>query len=216
MKFELGLFDDPYVDVDAVARKFDKAEARQLGHDSQRRAMTLLKNEDATLPIKPDTLKIYTDGIDASAITPYAEIADSPRQADIAIIRIDTPWYPVESDNLFAQGFHHGDLNFKDERRKEILDLLKSVPTIVVIYLDRPAVIPEIVENASAVIADYGASDRAVAEVLFGEAQPEGRLPFELPSSMQAVRSQQTDVPDDSESPLFDRGFGLSYQSVVD
>ncbi len=215
MKFELGLFDDPYVDVDSVAGTVGKAEARQLGHDSQRRAMTLLKNETAMLPIEPDTLKIYTDGIDASAITPYAEIADSPQQADIAIIRIDTPWYPVESDNLFAQGFHHGDLNYKDERRKEILYLLKSVPTIVVIYLDRPAVIPEIVENASAVIADYGASDRAVAEVLFGIAKPEGTLPFELPASMEAVRNQKEDVPDDSANPLFERGYGLAYRQQL-
>ena len=212
IKFELGLFNDPYVDVDAVAGTVGKAKARQLGHDSQRKAMTLLKNENATLPMKSNTLKIYADGIDSSAITPYAEIAESPQDADVAILRIDTPWYPVDSDNPFAQGFHHGDLDFKSERKREILDLLQAVPTIVVIYLDRPAVIPEIVENASAVIADYGASDRAVAEVLFGIAKPEGRLPFELPSSMEAVRKQQADVPGDSESPLFESGFGLSYR----
>jgi beta-glucosidase len=173
--------------------------------------MTLLKNENATLPIKPNTLKIYADGIDASAIAPYAEITESLQDADIAILRIDTPWYPVDSENPFARGFHHGDLDFKGERNQEILDLLQTVPTIVVIYLDRPAVIPDIVENASAVIADYGASDRAVAEMLFGIAKPEGRLPFELPSSMEAVRIQHADVPGDSEYPLFERGFGLAY-----
>jgi hypothetical protein len=59
--------------------------------------------------------------------------------------------------------------------------------------------------------ADYGTSDRAVAEVLFGIAIPEGRLPFELPSSMEAVRNQYEDVPGDSESPLFESGFGLAY-----
>jgi len=157
-------------------------------------------------------LKIYADGIEASAITTYAEIAESPQDADVAILRIDTPWYPVNSENQFAQGFHHGDLDFKGERKQDILDLLQTVPTIVVIYLDRPAVIPDIVENATAVIADYGASDQAVAEVLFGIARPEGRLPFELPSSMEAVRNQLTDVPDDSESPLFETGFRLFYQ----
>jgi len=89
---------------------------------------------------------------------------------------------------------------------------LHAVPTIVVIYLDRPAVIPAIVDSASAVIADYGASDRAVAEVLFGIAKPEGSLPFELPSSMEAVRNQYEDVPADSESPLFESAFGLAYR----
>lgn len=215
LKFMLGLFDDPYVDVDAVAALVGRAEARLLGHESQMRAMTLLKNPDtaskAVLPLLPDSLSIYAEGIDAAEISPYANIADSPKDADVAILRINTPWYPVESDNPFAKAFHHGDLDFKGERKTEILDLLQTVPTIVVIYLDRPAVIPDIVKNASAVIADYGASDRAVAEVLFGIAQPEGRLPFELPSSMEAVRQQKADVPGDSESPLFESGFGLAY-----
>lgn len=215
LKFMLGLFDDPYVDVDAVEAQVGRAEARLLGHESQMRAMTLLKNPDtaskAVLPLLPDSLSIYAEGIDAAAISPYANIADSPKDADVAILRINTPWYPVESDNPFAKAFHHGDLDFKGERKTEILDLLQTVPTIVVIYLDRPAVIPDIVKNASAVIADYGASDRAVAEVLFGIAQPEGRLPFELPSSMEAVRQQKADVPGDSESPLFESGFGLAY-----
>ena len=215
LKFELGLFDDPYVDADAVAAKVGRAEARLLGHESQVRAMTLLKNgsaDAAVLPLPTEALKVYVEGIDSSAVSEYAVIADSPEEADVAILRINTPWYPVESDNPFAQGFHHGDLDFKGERKQEILDLSHAVPTIVVIYLDRPAVIPDIVESASAVIADYGASDRAVAEVLFGIARPEGSLPFELPSSMEAVRNQNEDVPSDSQSPLFESGFGLAYR----
>ena len=215
LKFDLGLFDDPYVDADAVAAKVGRAEARLLGHESQMRAMTLLKNgsaDAAALPLPMESLKIYVDGIDSSAVSAYAVIADSPQEADVAILRINTPWYPVESENAFAQDFHHGDLDFKSERKQEILDVLHAVPTIVVIYLDRPAVIPDIVESASAVIADYGASDRAVAEVLFGIARPEGSLPFELPSSMEAVRNQSEDVPRDSQSPLFESGFGLVYR----
>ena len=201
--------------MSAVTAKVGTAEARLLGHESQMRAMTLLKNgsaDAAALPLPTETLKVYVEGIDSSAVSEYAAIADSPQEADVAILRVNTPWYPVESDNPFAQGFHHGDLDFKGERKQEIIDLLHAVPTIVVIYLDRPAVIPEIVQSASAVIADYGASDQAVAEVLFGIAKPEGNLPFELPSSMEAVRNQYEDVPRDSQSPLFESGFGLAYR----
>ena len=89
--------------------------------------------------------------------------------------------------------------------------LLQAVPTIVVLYLDRPAVIPEISGMAKALVAEYGASDTAVLDVLFGKASPEGKLPFELPSSMDAVRNQLTDVPYDSEEPLYRFGFGMSY-----
>ena len=215
MKFELGLFDNPYVDVDAVAATVGNAEWRQLGHDSQMRAMTLLKNaatdSGAVLPLQTASLSVYAEGMDPSAISPYASIANSPQQADVAILRINTPWYAVESENPFARGFHHGDLDFKGEPKQNIHTLLQTVPTVVVIYLDRPAVIPEIVAAAVAVVADYGASDRAVAEVLFGIAKPEGRLPLELPASMEAVRNQDADVPGDSENPLFESGFGLAY-----
>ncbi|NIN37078.1 MAG: glycoside hydrolase family 3 protein, partial [Gammaproteobacteria bacterium] len=69
--------------------------------------------------------------------------------------------------------------------KAEILAILQTVPTIVVINLDRPAVIPEISHEAQALLADFGASDTAVLDVIFGRAKPEGKLPFELPSSME-------------------------------
>ena len=110
-----------------------------------------------------------------------------------------------------ARMFHHGDLDFKGEAKEHIMGVLNKVPTIVDIYLDRPAVIPDITNAAKALIGDFGASDKNVCEVLFGHAQPLGKLPFELPSSMEAVRNQLTDVPYDSESPLFEFGYGLRY-----
>jgi beta-glucosidase len=80
------------------------------------------------------------------------------------------------------------------------------------VYVDeRPAVIPELVAACSAVVAVFGASDEAVLDVLFGRTEPEGRLPFELPSSMAAVREQLPDVPGDSRDPLFVFGHGLRY-----
>ena len=45
----------------------------------------------------------------------------------------------------------------------------------------------------------------------FGRVAPQGTLPFELPSSMEAVRKQRSDVPYDSEHPLFPFGYGLGY-----
>ena len=130
----------------------------------------------------------------------------------LAILRVNTPWVPVETKNPFALGFHHGDLDFKGEALTHILDVCKAVPTVVVVYLDRPAVIPEIAQAAVAVLGDYGASDANVLKVLFGQAQPQGRLPFELPSSMQAVRDQMPDLPHDSKDPLYSFGFGLKYE----
>jgi beta-glucosidase len=141
----------------------------------------------------------------------YAELVDHPGEADFAILRLETPWVPLETKNPLALAFHHGDLDFKGQAKAEILDLLQTVPTIVVLYLDRPAVIPEINGFARALLGEFGASDVAVLDVIFGKASPEGKLPFELPSSMEAVRNQKADVPYDSENPLYPFGFGLSY-----
>lgn len=77
--------------------------------------------------------------------------------------------------------------------------------------MDRPAVIPEINEASGALIADFDCSDEIIMGLIFGEFNPQGKLPFEMPSSMDAVRKQKEDVPYDSENPLYDFGFGLTY-----
>jgi beta-glucosidase len=210
-KFILGLFDNPYVDVEKASQIVGKTEWKKLGEITQRRSFTLLKNDAKTLPLKKGKLKIYVKNVKPEVAALYGTVVDDPKKADFAIIRINTPWYPVETKNPFARGFHHGDLDFKDKEKAEILDLLATVPTIVDIYIDRPAVIPEIATKAKGLLANYGASDAALLDVIFGVAKPEGKLPFELPSSMEAVKNQKEDLPYDSKEPLFKFGFGLRY-----
>lgn len=211
-KFLLGLFDNPYVDVAAAQKIVGNKDFVAKGNAAQRRSITLLKNEGKFLPYRSGQPKIYVKNIDAKVAALYGTVVDDPKKADFAIIRINTPWVPVETQNPFAKGFHHGDLDFKGAEKEEILTLLRSVSTIVDIYLDRPAVIPEISANAKALVANYGASDAALLDVIFGKAKPGGHLPFELPSSMEAVKKQKEDVPYDSENPLYKFGFGLSYE----
>lgn len=210
LKFRLGLFDDPFVDEAQVPHVLGDPASAAAGMGAQQRAMTLLKNEGGLLPLRRGA-KIYARNLDPAAAAGYATLVDAPEEAEAVILRLETPWVPVETDNPFARSFHHGDLDFKGEALAEILGLLGRAPGVVVIYLDRPAVIPEISGAARALLADFGASDAAVLGVLFGETRPEGRLPFELPSSMEAVRAQLPDLPHDSADPLYPFGFGLSY-----
>jgi hypothetical protein len=110
----------------------------------------------------------------------------------------------------------HRCLRNKGEERTRILTLLDSVPTIVDIHLERATVIPDFARRSAALIADFGASDSVVPELVFGRFSPTGRLPFELPSSMEAVRAQKEDVPYDSVDPLFPFDFGMSYIDRVE
>jgi beta-glucosidase len=53
----------------------------------------------------------------------------------------------------------------------------------------------------------------AMGTLVFGRFPPTGKLPFELPSSKDAVRRQLPDVPCDSERPLFPLGHGSTYRT---
>jgi beta-glucosidase len=210
MKFQLGLFDNPFIDPALSSRIFGNPTPVAAGRASQSRAMVLLKNEGQTLPLNKNS-KIFVKNIEETVAANYAEVVGTAEEADSAVLRLSTPWYPVETQNPIARDFHHGDLDFKGEEKEAILKLLQAVPTIVVIGMDRPAVIPEISAAAKGLLVEFGASDEAVLNVIFGKARPEGKLPFELPSSMEAVRKQRSDVPFDSENPLYPFGFGLTY-----
>jgi beta-glucosidase len=210
-KFELGLFDNPFIDEKKAVEIVGNAEFVKAGEESQRRSMILLKNDNKILPLKQGKLKIYVRNVDPKIAAQYGTVVDKPENADIAILRLNAPYYPVESPIMMARMFHHGDLDFKGMQKDSILQLLNTVPTIVDIYLDRPAVIPEISAKARGLLADFGASDAAVLDVIFGKYKPGGHLPIEMPSSMEAVRNQKEDVPYDSKDPLYKFGFGLSY-----
>ncbi len=210
-KFVLGLFDNPYVQVAKASTIVGRADFKALGEATQRRAYTLLKNYKQSLPLQTGKWKIYVKNVDPKLAALYGTVVDDPKKADFAILRVNTPWVPVDTKNPFAKGFHHGDLDFKGQEKADILELMATVPTIVDIYIDRPAVIPEISAKAWGLLADYGASDAALLDVVFGKAKPQGKLPFELPSSMDAVRKQKEDLPHDSYKPLYKFGFGLAY-----
>lgn len=214
-KFRLGLFDQPFVDPQVAVEVVGNVDFRAKGELAQRRSIVLLKNggsqSDTILPLH-DEVPIYVEGIDREVARQYGDVVTSPAEAKLAIIRLDCPFQPREG--LLESFFHAGDLDFKSPEKERILALLESIPTIVDIHLDRPAVIPEIAGKCAALLADLGASDAAVLDVIFGRFQPSGKLPFELPSSMEAVSEQMEDLPHDSKEPVFPFGHGLTYGSA--
>ena len=90
-----------------------------------------------------------------------------------------------------------------------------GVPTVVAINLGSTiGVLPkELLESSKATLMLFDVVDKALLDVIFEYSNPIGKLPLELPSSMETVRNQQEDVPFDTENPLFEYGHGLSYGS---
>jgi len=208
-KFRLGLFDNPYVDEDKAMRITGQKAFREKGKIAQAKSMVLLKN-DAVLPLKEGT-KVYVEGMLTPEIfNSMGTVVKHPKDADVIIKRISTP-FDERNEYFLESFFHQGRLYYSDEEKKEILDLISQKPSIVVAHLERPAILTEIAASSSALFAEFGTSDEVLVKVLFGEAKPEGKLPFELPSSQAAVENQKEDVPYDSKDPLYAFGHGLRY-----
>ena len=56
-KFQMGLFDDPYVDPEEAERVVGCDDHRQLALQAARETITLLKNEDRAVPLDPDRIQ---------------------------------------------------------------------------------------------------------------------------------------------------------------
>ena len=217
-KFALGLFENPYVEPSEAARRVGTDAFRSEALDAQRRALVLLENQGGILPLRAKanntTLRVYLRGISPEAATQRGwTVVTDPKQADVAIFRLTAPFETLHPQYVFGAMQHEGNLAFRDgEPEYEAFKQVSSVvPTVVTVYLDRPAILTPLKERARAVIANFGVRDVALLDVLAGRGKPEGKLPFELPSSMEAVLAQKSDVPHDSARPLYPLGFGRRY-----
>ncbi|MGK3948896.1 glycoside hydrolase family 3 protein [Microbacterium sp. K2] len=205
-KFELGLFETPFVDEDAADEIVGRAEFRAAGEAAQRASVTVLTN-DGALPFGAG-LRLYVEGIDPEVASAYGVVVATPAEADLAIIRLQAPF--EQRDTTFENFFHAGSLEFSDEVLDHLRAIARAVPTVVDVLADRPPILQPITDAAAAVTVNWGASGAALLDVLSGVASAQGRLPFDLPRSMAAVVASRPDVPFDTADPLFRFGHGLT------
>jgi beta-glucosidase len=208
-KFALGLFDQPFLDADRAVATIGRADFVAEGEAAQRAAVVRLTAADsgpAALPLGTDQA-VYIENIGSTAAARLGRMVDDPAGADLAVLRLNAPYEPRPGG--FESFFHAGSLEFPVAQRDRIVAICEQVPTIVVLFLDRPAIVPEIAAAAAALLVEFGARDDAVVDVLLGEARAKGRLPFDLPSSTKAVTDSRSDVPYDTVKPLFRFGDGI-------
>ncbi len=219
-KFELGLFEQPYVDEAKAGVIAGNKNFAAEGQAAQARAVVLLENKSAAstghplLPFAPRGKKVYLYGVAAEAATAIGFIVvTDPAQADLAIIRAPAPYESEHPNFFFGSRQHEGRLTFteKDAAYSELLRVSPRVPTVFVTTLERPLILTNVRPYATALLGDFGISDAPLLALITGKLSPSGHLPFELPSSVEAVKEQKSDLPHDSQSPLFPFGFGLHY-----
>ena len=215
-KFELGLFDEPYVDENKINDRVNTKKNIEAGLEAQRKSIVLLENNGA-LPLKRG-MKIFVDGLDSNIAKDFGVLVKDPSDADVIIMYIHTVFNGNQEsglnrvfDNFLSTLFPNGDLNFNSEIHTRVENYSKDKELIVVVDLNRPAILEDIKKLSSSLIGTFGVSDQIMFEGIFGEFSPTGKLPFEIPSSMESVLNQKEDVPDDSLNPTYEMGYGISY-----
>lgn len=208
-KFVLGLFDAAPLDLEHALATIGRADFVADGAAAQRAAITRLTATaagPASLPLTAGA-SVYVEGLGRDAAERLGRVVDDPAEADLAVLRLAAPY--EARPGRFESRFHAGSLEFPAAERDRVLAVCAAVPTVVDVYLDRPAVLTEVAGAAAALLVNFGASDEALVDVLLGTAQARGRLPFDLPSSTAAVEASRSDVPFDTVDPLFRFGDGL-------
>ncbi len=264
LKFQMGLFEDPYVDPEYAERIVNSEEHRELALQAAREGIVLLKNEKNILPLKKDIKTIAVIGPNADA--PIDQLGDyfphhipqdvvtviegiknkvpaktkityvkgcdvignelneiekaknAAKNADIAIVVIGEGGYITNGEGRDVASL---DLTGLQE------ELLRAVyatgtPTIVVLINGRPLSIRWASDNIPAIVEAWMCGEQggnAVADVLFGDYNPSGRLPISVPRhsgqfpfyynhSATKNGAKYIDMP---ATPLYEFGFGLSY-----
>jgi beta-glucosidase len=141
---------------------------------------------------------------------------DAAKKADVAIVVLG------ESNELVEENRDVADLNLHGMQQELIEAIQKTgTPVVCVLLNGRPLSINWIADNIPAIIEGWFPGEnggRAVADVLFGDYNPAGRLPITIPKSVGQLPIYYNQKPSaihryvaESENPLFSFGFGLSY-----
>jgi beta-glucosidase len=151
-----------------------------------------------------------------------AEAIEVAKQADAIVLAIGGN--EQTSREAWAR-FHMGDRTSLDMvgQQQELVDAMLKLgkPVIAFLFNGRPLSIRSVAEDVPAIFeCFYGGQEtgRAVADVLFGDVNPGGKLPISVPRSVGHLPAFYNHKPSarrgylfDEVSPLFAFGYGLSY-----
>lgn len=277
IKFQLGLFDDPYRYCNPEREKemILHPDHLKAAKEMAVKSMVLLRNEGNILPLKKsnqtialigplaaskddmiggwsalgqgnDAVSLY-DGLTAklgsSAKIIYArgcgvteenrtgfqEALNAARRADVILLAMG------ESRNMSGEASSRAYLGLPGVQEELIKEIMKiGKPTVLVLFNGRPLIIPWIAEHVPAILEAWFPGIRggeAIADILFGDAVPSGKLVTTFPHSLGQIplyyNHKNTGRPyspesyftsrylDETNDPLFPFGYGLSYTTFA-
>ncbi len=271
LKFQLGLFDQPYVDEDRAVRVVHSHENQDLALRAAREGIVLLKNDKNLLPLAknsksiavigpnandplsqlgdyspskiPQHVTTVLDGIKAAVSretrvtyvrgcevtgadrTGFSDAVRAAKQSQVAVVVVG------ENQDTDGEGNDVASLDLSGVQE----DLVRAIyetgtPTIVVLINGRPLSTRWTSDHVSALLEAWNPGERggeAVADVLFGNYNPSGRLAISVPrhsgqlpvyynykpSKAYWTKWRKNSYVDMPATPLYPFGYGLSYAS---
>ncbi len=289
VKFQLGLFDNPYKYCDEVreAATVGKKEFHDGVLDVAKKSIVLLKNEKNLLPLKKQGQKIavigaladdktsplgswrigaddgtavsvleglreykgnqltYAKGADVALGSPafvvetkinmtdksgFGEAVNAAKGADVVIMVLG------EHGLQTGEGRSRADLGLPGVQQELLETVYKANPNVVLVLTNgRPLIIPWAAQNVPAIVEAWHLgtqSGHAIAQVLYGDYNPSGKLPMSFPRAVgqlpiyynhKSTGRPGGDTPTESvfwahygdveNSPLYPFGYGLSYST---
>jgi beta-glucosidase len=149
-------------------------------------------------------LKAIENTVSEDTRVTFSQDGSGAYGADVGILVIgERPYVEGTGDRI--------DLTLTQED-VEAFDNLKSIgiQVVVVLISGRPMIISDVIDYTDAFIAAWlpGTEAQGVADILFGDYKPTGKLSFSWPRSMDQI---PINLGDDDYEPLFEYGFGLTY-----
>jgi beta-glucosidase len=225
-KFELGLFENPYVDPDKAEATANCEEFRAMAETAFRKSIVLMRNDEKVLPLKKG-VKLYVERVDAGGAHAAVQVpenkwdvefVDSPAKADAVVFWV----FPGTAGR--GGGFlggAAGDAPISNLLSANNIDVryinatAARKPVVVAVNCSKPWVLSELQGGAAKTwVATFGTTLPALMDVVTGKFNPVGKMPFGMPSSQEAVENNKEDVPSFQEAEgyaLIPCGAGLSY-----
>ncbi len=272
VKFEMGVFEDPFVDEADARDTVGSGDHRDAARNVARDSMTLLKN-DGVLPLDGNE-DVFVGGPNADDIVhqlggwsiandenvPGETVLDAVAErtagdvtyeqgatlnetldvdaavekaadADVAVLALGEGWYLHEFGPQAQAGTEtsewptRSELGLSDAQQELARRVHETgTPVVGVLVTGRPLAVDWLDDNVPAILLAYfpgTEGGHAVAETLFGDNDPSGRLPISVPESAADLpqrfnflahpRPIGDDEHPDSYDPLYEFGHGLSY-----
>jgi len=261
VKFEIGLFDRPYTTIRSVDRTPHKQLARQAAARcavllKNEGSLPLPEKERIAVlgPMATATQDLFgswtLDGIPSEVVS----ILDALQEETSGREFRHAPWGDASGMDNAANGSNRillvlgetssrsgeahsvGDPTLPPGQAEVLEQMLRlGKPVILLVIAGRPLVLPEAAQRCDAVLYSFhpgSEGGRGLADVLLGQAEPEGRLPVTLPRSVGQIPLYHDHKPtgrptneyhraegesggmrliDQPGSPLYRFGFGLGY-----